>query len=89
MLTTTKHAARPATAATLPRPARALQADLDFVAANERLEGLPGNVAEEVASHQPNVEAIASSARHFGAHVPREANRSQPAVFREHRPKHR
>ncbi|MCZ7636924.1 MAG: hypothetical protein M5U12_13275 [Verrucomicrobia bacterium] len=89
MLTTTKHAARPATAATLPRPARALQADLDFVAANERLEGLPGNVAEEVASHQPNVETIASSARHFGAQVPREANRSQPAVFREHHPKHR
>jgi len=84
MLTTTKHAARPAKAAILPRPARALSADLEFVAANERLEGLPGKVTEAVATHQPNLEAIAKSARRFSAQVPKEANRRQPAVFREH-----
>jgi len=84
MLTTTEHGARPGTGAILPRPARALSADLEFVAANERLEGLPGKVTEAVAAHQPNLEGIAESAKRFGAQVPKEANRRQPAVFREH-----
>ena len=59
--------------------------DLEFVSANQQLEGLPGKITEAVAAHEPNLDEIVESAKRFGAQVPTEANHKRPAVFQNRR----
>ncbi len=81
MLTTPKHAAKPAPAATPPAPAPDLAGELAFISANQQLEGFEGKITEAVARHQPNMEEIAEEARRFGAQVPTEENRKRSPLF--------
>jgi hypothetical protein len=79
MLTTSKNPTkRPAEASV---PAQASTADLEFLSANQQLEGFPGKITETVSVHQPDMRQIAESARRFGAQVPTEVNRQQPPVL--------
>jgi hypothetical protein len=85
MLTTTKHAAKRELTATPPPRVRVSRQDLEFVSANQQLEGFPGQVTETVAVHEPALRDIAESARRFGAQVPTVTNRQQPPIFRTRR----
>ena len=85
MLTTTKHAARPGKTASPCKPDRNLAKDLEFVSANQQLEGLPGKITEAVAAHEPNMDEIIESAKRFGAQIPTEANHKRPAIFQSRR----
>lgn len=73
MLTTTKSPTKPVAEAS--QPAQSSTSDLQFLSANQQLEGFPGKITEAVASHQPNMKQIADSARQFGAQVPGQKKR--------------
>lgn len=79
MLTTTKTPTKRAAEASVP--AQASTTDLQFLSANQQLEGFPGKITETVAAHQPDMKQIAESARSFGAQVPTEKNRQQSPVL--------
>jgi len=85
MLTTTKHASKRELTATPPPRVRVSRQDLEFVAANQQLEGFPGQVTETVAVHEPALREIVESANRFGAQMPTMANRQQPPLFRTRR----
>lgn len=79
MLTTTKSPTKRAAEASVP--AQASTADLQFLSANQQLEGFPGKITEAVTAHQPDLKQIAESARSFGAQIPTEKNRRQPPIL--------
>ena len=79
MLTTTNTPTKRDAPAT--PPARASAADLEFLSANQQLEGFPGTITEAVAAHEPDMQAIAESAKSFGAQIPSEENRQRLPVF--------
>ena len=83
MLTTAKIPTKQAAPAS--HPGKASLADLEFLSANQQLEGFPGKITEEVAAHQPDLETIAESARRFGAQIPSKQNRKQRPVFPQRR----
>ena len=75
MLTTTKLPTKPVAPAS--QPAKASSADLEFLSANQQLEGFPGKITEAVAAHEPDLKKIAASARRFGAQIPGVPQRSK------------
>ena len=79
MLTTTKIPTKRAAPAS--QPGQASLADLQFLSANQQMEGFPGKITEAVAAHEPDMEKIAASARRFGAQIPTEENRKQLPDF--------
>ena len=84
MLTTTKNAADRGSTASPQAPqtnSQKIAADLEFVAANQELEGFSGTISEAVANHEPNLAEIAEAARRFGAQVPTLANATRPPLF--------
>jgi hypothetical protein len=85
MLTTTKHAAKRELTATPPPRVRVSRQDLEFVSANQQLEGFPGQITEAVAGHEPDMREIVESARRMGAQVPTLANCQRPPIFRTRR----
>jgi hypothetical protein len=85
LTTTTKYAAkRDSTATPLP-PVKASAEDLEFLSANQQLEGFPGKITEAIAAHQPDMKEMVASAKRFGAQVPTEGNRKRHPVFRGRR----
>ena len=82
MLTTMKHATNRGATATPQQPAGASLKDLEFVSANQRLEGFAGEITEAVAAHGSNVEEIVETAKKFGAQVPSEKHRRQQPIFK-------
>lgn len=79
MLTTTKSPTKAVAEASQPQASST--SDLQFLSANQQLEGFPGKVTEDVLAHQPDMKQIAESARSFKAQVPLEKNRQQPPVL--------
>ena len=64
-----------------PASAAQKRVDLEFASANQQLEGFPGTITEEVAAHEPDLEAITREAKRFGSRLPAEENLRQPPVF--------
>jgi len=90
MLTVMKNAAKRGASATPPQTAKLSAKDLEFISANQRLEGFEGKITEAVVEHVPNIEEITESARRFGAQVPDEKHRNQQPIFKlPHRPAQR
>ena len=85
MLTTQKTLTKPDASAT--QVAAAIKRDLKFVSANQQLEGFSGEIAEALANHQPEMNAIADAARKFGAQIPNAANLSTPPVLGRRSPR--
>ncbi len=79
MLTATKNPTKQTAPASQPVTVSA--ADLEFLSANQQLEGFPGKITPEIAAHRPNMDKIAASARRFGAQVPTKENRQKPPLF--------
>jgi hypothetical protein len=63
-----------AEAASLRRRTVTSEQVLKFVSENQRLEGFSGQITEETATHQPDMEEIAQSAKRFNAQVPSPEN---------------
>ncbi len=80
MLTSQKSLTKSASSAT--HVAAALKRDLEFVSANQQIEGFSGEITEAIANHQPDLAAISESAQKFGAQVPNPANLSTPPLVR-------
>lgn len=80
MLTTQKSLTKPGNSAT--QVAASLKRDLEFVSANQQLEGFSGESTEAIINHQPDMKAIAESAKKFGAQMPNPANLSSPPLVR-------
>ena len=58
-------------------------ADLQFISENMRLSGFSGRITEEIAMHEPDMDAIAESAARFGAQIPSPQNRAaRPRITR-------
>ena len=85
VLTTTKHAAKRELSATPAPRVGVARTDLEFVSANQQLEGFPGHVSAPVAAHGPDLQQIEGTARRFGAQVPTAGNRKQTPLFRGRR----
>jgi hypothetical protein len=81
MLTPTKDAANRSPSATPLTPARKNAADLEFVAANQELEGFSGTISQTVANHEPNMAEIAEAARRSGAQIPTPENKGRAPLF--------
>jgi hypothetical protein len=81
MLTTTKTPIERDASATPSR--RASDADLEFLAENQQLEGFPGKITEAVATHEPDMQEIAESTQRFGGQIPTEENRLRPPIFQK------
>ena len=79
MLTTQKTLTKPGASAT--QVAAAIKRDLEFVSANQQLEGFSGEITEAIANHQPDMAAIAEAAEKFGAQIPNPASLSKPPVI--------
>ena len=81
MLTSTKDAANRSPSTTPVPPSRKIAADLEFVAANQELEGFSGTISETVANHEPNMAEIAEAARRSGAQIPTPENKARAPIF--------
>ncbi len=80
MLTSQKSLTKSASSAT--QVAAALKRDLEFVAANQQIEGFSGEITEAIVNHQPDLAAISEAAQKFRAQVPNQANLSKPPLVR-------
>ncbi|MEQ1842505.1 MAG: hypothetical protein ABL994_19060 [Verrucomicrobiales bacterium] len=76
----TSHNSLTKSASSATQVAADLKRDLEFVSANQQIEGFSGEITEAIVSHQPDMKAIAESAKKFGAQVPNAANLSQPPL---------
>ena len=81
MLTPTKDVANQGATATPRPPAQKLAADLEFVAANQQLEGFSGAISAEAANHEPNMADIVAAARRSGAQIPTEENKARAPIL--------
>jgi hypothetical protein len=81
MLTAPKNASNREGSATPLTTVADLRADLEFVAANQQLEGFSGTITDAVANYEPDLAEIAESARSFGAQVPSQSGQLSPPLF--------
>jgi hypothetical protein len=59
------------------RRVRLSREDIKFVSQNQKLAGFSGQITEQIATHEPDMNAIAESAPHLGAQIPSPQNRSK------------
>lgn len=78
MLTSQKSLTKSGSSAT--QVAEALKRDMDFVSANQQLEGFSGEITEVIANHQPDLATISEVARKFGGQVPNSAPLPNPPL---------
>ena len=79
MLTPTKDVANQGATATTRPPAQKLAADLEFLAANQQLEGFSGVISAEAANHEPNMADIVAAARRSNPYRGKQGSRSDPS----------
>lgn len=78
----TSHNSLTKSASSATQVAADLKRDLEFVSANQQIEGFSGEITEAIVNHQPDLSDISEAARKFGGQIPNVANLSKPPLVR-------